>query len=911
MPKDPPPVYEPYMRPVNKDGKRSWYASDIMVYYILPEPLKPDEVVSRAGDLKLDRTKAYYWVAGSPNVDWIPFIPKGWRVVQARADGRYGEDDRTQYPIYAVDGYLYTAAMPTDVPERPLLKFTPYPSDCPLISSYDSSCEVRMLKPGVLERYRRYRDDYARIARDYLKEREKLGRGAENSTFLKAMVTHMDDLLMRLETCPMTYKELLLANAEFQCACLDIHAWVDFMTIFLPRTQGVLEPGERPPEVDTNRMGAITEDWLMAQRLYRMGLPCFYLQPSFRVLKHGPARNCVLHGAVHPRQPTIVLDHYKEGLVVSPYPPIAEGTPSPELYRPTQRLGCAMIDLRLPSGRGAIGPDGYPRQPTRVNAALQPQHLATFSPFTRHLAQGSAASASQEASASPSTQSNRVVVFTRSSSSSSTSTGPSSSSQPLSTRSLSSSSISPTLSTASHPIGSKTSTSARLERRELLPPLNESQLERFKSICIPFWPQPVDAWQAALKAVDVKQPRYRREGWKLGFGVPDPIMLARADDRATLVLAWLLARPHQLNSLFKATGTIGYASEGEAPELTSDLWRGFFHRLKSALSRKQVLPPADETINVKRIVQNPPKPNAPPQAKKGVPISRVLPPFLPQKPVAASLPALPPSLPSKPITQTSKSARLSSHQSSSSLQSPLASSSSSPSSTPSSSHSQPPSKSKEICRPIAHFDRLLQIASSTSTLSYGSLSVELQTDAVASALTEGLVAEVIWELHETNWRLELLFMDRTKAPSKWPPGTTQEDTQARWERDQQVRSIFGLALGEDDVTAVTPTYVVYEIPNSDGFWSSSDWRIRRTGVRRLVKLMKDWDGCPTDIKGGLPDSDLRYYLQAEQRVLGYYCTAFFEEFGRAPVVPCRLPQVSLHRDHPLSLRPRATTSSTS
>src|SRR5690606_11749722 len=141
MPKEPPPGHEPYGRPRDKDGKCTttiridyliyltvdtalWSAGDMTVYYLLPLPLKHDEVVSLAGDLKLDRTKTYHWGVGSPNMDWIPMVPSGWRVLQARADGRYGEDDRTQYPIYAVDGFLFAAAMPNDVPERPLLKLT-------------------------------------------------------------------------------------------------------------------------------------------------------------------------------------------------------------------------------------------------------------------------------------------------------------------------------------------------------------------------------------------------------------------------------------------------------------------------------------------------------------------------------------------------------------------------------------------------------------------------------------------------------------------------------------------------------------------------------------------------------------------------------------------------------------------
>jgi len=140
----------------------------------------------------------------------------------------------------------------------------------------------------------------------------------------------------------MTYKEILLAVAEFQRAVLDIHAWIDFVEVYQPR----LFPGPNGVvkyEANQNLMGAFTEKVQVAQQLHAMGIPVWLIHPSFQTLLTmnvnvtSPQQHCE----------NIVLDHFKDGQGNSdPYPVLATGLSSTELFRWTQHIGCVIMDLQ-------------------------------------------------------------------------------------------------------------------------------------------------------------------------------------------------------------------------------------------------------------------------------------------------------------------------------------------------------------------------------------------------------------------------------------------------------------------------------------------------------------------------------------------------------------------------------------
>ncbi|EAU84173.1 hypothetical protein CC1G_12744 [Coprinopsis cinerea okayama7 len=786
------PVYREFVR-YNKEKKMLWTAADAIVYYIIPEPLKLKEVASRAGESTVTATGkdvVWYWVATSPNMDRIPLVPRGWRVIQPRADGRYGVDDRTQYPIYFCDGFVYACCIPKKVPEMRLLRYTPPASDCPIVAQNGAE-NIRFLKRTILDEYDKYRKTYAAKAEDYHKANPLSTNG-----YLRAMVAHMNDVYLRLETCGMTYKEILLYNAEFQAACLDIHGWLDYTLIFGPRARKPLAPDERPPEVDDNRLGCFTEDFEVACQVYRMGIPVYYLRPSYTIMASGDRQISVIHGEVAPMPPLVQTQQYAEGTTISPYPPVAEGPPGPWIYQAQQRLGCSMVDLRLPSARGTIASDGSVRQPSLVHPALQPASTSaavatsqTVGPIRKH-------QTSHRTSPYPQVEMTlNPPKLSRSSSSSSVK-----SSRISLSRSSSSSSVSSVV---------------QSPRTRPLPPLQAPQLQRFKDITLDFWPPSIPSWVTALNAVDTTKPRYPREGWKLGFGVPDPWLFTKEKDREVFVIAWLLSRGTQLGSLFQSS------SQDDAPDLTNAFWKGHFVRLRNHLRDK----------------------------------------------------------------------------------SSAAASSSTPSQRqPSSSNTKAAERTSEE----AHFIKLLSIASSLSSVSYGDLKISLDASPaeLQKSITPSILSEVVWEIHEVCFRLELLYLDRTKALSKWPvaakdaPKNKRDEADvARSARDIQVRRCFGLIQDE-----AYPAYFLKQIPNENMPWASDDHLLRRLVVNRLAELMQDWEGCPKDIK--MTSSIQRPDVDAlESKVLKYYCATFFEEFGRAPIAPRRLPPASLQRKVPLDVRP--------
>jgi hypothetical protein len=69
-----------------------------------------------------------------------------------------------------------------------------------------------------------------------------------------------------------------------------------------------------------------------------------------------------------------------------------------------------------------------------------------------------------------------------------------------------------------------------------------------------------------------------------------------------------------------------------------------------------------------------------------------------------------------------------------------------------------------------------------------------------------VISEILWDLYEHNWRLELLSLDRTVKPSLW-------QGQEAHKRDSLLRSLFG-----------NNDYLVVEYPQSDSGIAAKSWK---------------------------------------------------------------------------------------
>ncbi|TEB20946.1 hypothetical protein FA13DRAFT_1604660, partial [Coprinellus micaceus] len=167
------------------------------------------------------------------------------------------------------------------------------------------------------------------------------------------------------------------------------------------------------------------------------------------------------------------------------------------------------------------------------------------------------------------------------------------------------------------------------------------------------------------------------------------------------------------------------------------------------------------------------------------------------------------------------------------------------------------------------------------------------------AITPSVTAEVIWELREDTWHLELMALDQALAPNHWPPA--DEDLvdssgarHTRLQRETAIRRVLpardGEELGEIFVT---------EIPTIDRGLASYHWSNRHGYLLALRELMLSWHKCPESIV----DADTAHVKlpsrKLERLLVKFYCESFFDTFGRAPIVPCRLPYRACIRKVPV------------
>ena len=130
---------------------------------------------------------------------------------------------------------------------------------------------------------------------------------------------------------------------------------------------------------------------------------------------------------------------------------------------------------------------------------------------------------------------------------------------------------------------------------------------------------------------------------------------------------------------------------------------------------------------------------------------------------------------------------------------------------------------------------------------------------------------ILWRLSELNFRFELLALNKRA-------GRAGRD---EFERDQAVRS----ALHVSSLQAV-------DMDTSNIGIRSGHWRSRLPSLLPLAALMRDWSGDkPLPLLQELPFAEYNELNTGvlEDAVARFYTDTFFIFFGRAAVIPTRLP----------------------
>ncbi|KDQ51958.1 hypothetical protein JAAARDRAFT_198617 [Jaapia argillacea MUCL 33604] len=142
----------------------------------------------------------------------------------------------------------------------------------------------------------------------------------------------------------------------------------------------------------------------------------------------------------------------------------------------------------------------------------------------------------------------------------------------------------------------------------------------------------------------------------------------------------------------------------------------------------------------------------------------------------------------------------------------------------------------------------------------------------ASPPDVAVVRQVLWELYENNFRMEFLTLDRRTC-------------QRRLTESEQVERVVYLS----DLLAGPGSFIVTQPPDRDYGLASANWRERTVVLASLRDLMADWRGNKPHAFGiRRPKSEVEW-SSLESAVASFYTQSFFDTFGRAAILPRKVP----------------------
>jgi hypothetical protein len=152
-------------------------------------------------------------------------------------------------------------------------------------------------------------------------------------------------------------------------------------------------------------------------------------------------------------------------------------------------------------------------------------------------------------------------------------------------------------------------------------------------------------------------------------------------------------------------------------------------------------------------------------------------------------------------------------------------------------------------------------------------------DGKVNMLTPAVTLEIVWDLYEHNFRLELLALDHCVMAESW------RDPMKATIRDSLLRGVFPGDGG----------FLVGAMPTSNQGLAAERWEDRLPFVENLRMLMSDWPGHSAVKLKGIKVFNPSFaptcsYVEEVERILApFYCQTFFDFFGRAAITPHRIP----------------------
>ncbi|KAI1785584.1 hypothetical protein LXA43DRAFT_899421 [Ganoderma leucocontextum] len=141
---------------------------------------------------------------------------------------------------------------------------------------------------------------------------------------------------------------------------------------------------------------------------------------------------------------------------------------------------------------------------------------------------------------------------------------------------------------------------------------------------------------------------------------------------------------------------------------------------------------------------------------------------------------------------------------------------------------------------------------------------------------------VVWEVHETNWRCELLALDALMT------GSNDWTELLRWMQESLVSQVWGPGTSGLDVVPSMdegdPSTFCWIAPPEEG------WNSCRPYLSAFVELLSRWPECPGELRGAhhkvLECSADEFSCILDAAITFYACT-FVSKFDRLPVPPVR------------------------
>ena len=144
-------------------------------------------------------------------------------------------------------------------------------------------------------------------------------------------------------------------------------------------------------------------------------------------------------------------------------------------------------------------------------------------------------------------------------------------------------------------------------------------------------------------------------------------------------------------------------------------------------------------------------------------------------------------------------------------------------------------------------------------------------------LTPQQVKEISWELAQVAFRMELLVLDRLMTH-----GVTEGDEQMR---EAQRQLFVSMVFDGEPVVRTAP-------PTSNRGLASGNFLARAKSVDALCRLLARWPDAPSAIRAanlGCPEPPLDEVVRLEREAALFYLQSFWEQCGRAAVIPRRFP----------------------